>query len=491
MNMKKPIYGVGFFHAWKGGNMTPLQWRDMTIGKQYDIDGAYGPQCWDYFAYFVKYFGLPLDTKCSITGYVCDLWRLKDQYGYSTYFEYITDPSRLQIGDWVIWDRGSSHSNSHVAMMTSNGGPVELGQNQGYPYVTEKPTTWDMLGAFRFRSWGSISIGCSDMEINGHSYSLYRQGGNEVTVVLSAGIDKVDSIRKLDADVYVMAKITGANYFQMKQQSEDQPDPLNTTYGDLSSPLNDVWTEVPNQDSTLYFDIETGSYGDCTGIHIDPTHNVFSPGCVFPASGNYQYGRFIGIGCVNIVSRYTFLIRFKDGTYAVGIANQDLTPKQIAADMKVAASDLESISFLDGGGSAQMGRWNGNSFEYVRDTGREVPSAVAIVSTTPIPDPAPEIPAESDDSHESEEETMPEEKPSEQPEMTPVEGWTDPESQTNIIVQRIAALMSVKSVITIALTVAFIVLVVNGKDLPDQFVSIYTMCISFFFGYQFKKAEKE
>ena len=138
-----------------------------------------------------------------------------------------------------------------------------------------------------------------------------------------------------------------------------------------------------------------------------------------------------------------------------------------------------------------MGRWNGKAFEYVRDTGREVPSAVAIVSTTPIPDPAPEIPAGPDETDESEEETMPEEKPSEQPEMTPVEGWTDPEPQTNIIVQRIAALMSVKSVITIALTVAFIVLVVNGKDLPDQFVSIYTMCISFFFGYQFKKAEKE
>ena len=468
--------------------MTPLQWRDMTIGKQYDIDGAYGPQCWDYFAYFVKYFGLPLDTKCSITGYVCDLWRLKDQYGYSTYFEYITDPSKLQIGDWVIWDRGSSHSNSHVAMMTSNGGPVELGQNQGYPYVTEKPTTWDMLGAFRFRSWGSISIGCSDMEINGHSYSLYRQGGNEVAVVLSAGIDKVASIRELDADVYVMAKVTGANYFQMKA---DQDDPLNTTYGDLSSPLNDVWTEVPNQDSTLYFDIETGSYGDCTGIHIDPTHNVFSPGCVFPASGNYQYGRFIGIGCVNIVSRYTFLIRFKDGTYAVGIANQDLTPKQIAADMKVATSDLESISVLDGGGSAQMGRWNGSSFEYVRDTGREVPSAVAIVSTTPIPDPAPEIPAESDDSHESEEETMPEEKPSEQPEMTPVEGWSDPEPQTNVIVQRIAALLSVKSIITIALTVVFGYLVINQLSIPDFFTDIYKIVILFFFGYQTGKAEQK
>jgi hypothetical protein len=50
--------------------------------------------------------------------------------------------------------------------------------------------------------------------------------------------------------------------------------------------------------------------------------------------------------------------------------------------------------------------------------------------------------------------------------------------------------MSVKSIITLALTAAFIALVVNGKNLPDDFVNIYTMCISFFFGYQFKKAEK-
>lgn len=77
------------------------------------------------------------------------------------------------------------------------------------------------------------------------------------------------------------------------------------------------------------------------------------------------------------------------------------------------------------------------------------------------------------------------------PEVIKDETWTDPEPQpqTNIIVARIAALLSVKSLITIALTVAFIVLVVNGQELPDQFVSIYTMCISFFFGYQFKKAE--
>ena len=87
---------------------------------------------------------------------------------------------------------------------------------------------------------------------------------------------------------------------------------------------------------------------------------------------------------------------------------------------------------------------------------------------------------------------MTETKPTEQAELTPVEGWQDPEPapQDHIIMQRIASLMSVKSIITIFLTVVFGMLVLKGEELPDKFVSIYTMCISFFFGYQFKKAEK-
>ena len=86
---------------------------------------------------------------------------------------------------------------------------------------------------------------------------------------------------------------------------------------------------------------------------------------------------------------------------------------------------------------------------------------------------------------------MTEIKPQEQAEIEPVENWQDPEEKDSIIVQRIAALLSVKSLITIFLTVIFGLLVLKGEELPDKFVSIYTMCISFFFGYQFKKAENK
>ena len=97
--------------------MTPFEWKSMTIGKSYDSDKAYGFQCWDYFDAFVKYFKLPVSTYCSLTGYVCDLWRLKDKYGYSKYFDFVTDWKQLHDGDWVVWDKGSaSHNKSHVCI---------------------------------------------------------------------------------------------------------------------------------------------------------------------------------------------------------------------------------------------------------------------------------------------------------------------------------------------------------------------------------------
>lgn len=465
--------------------MTPFEWRSETLGKSYNTDSAYGFQCWDYFDAFIRYFKLNVSTYCALTGYVCDLWRLKDKYGYAKYFDFITDPAQLRNGDWVFFDRGSaSHNQSHVCMFFSPN--LELGQNQGAPYVTEKATNYsDMLGAMRFKGWATISPGASDVNINGHAYALYRQTQSQKAVVLSAGLNRLQGIKELDCNANIYAKVTGANYFQMRSDTEA---PYGTTYGDISAPLNDVWTETPNQDTTLYFDLDTGAYGDCTGIHIEPTHNVYSPAVVYPAQGNYQYARMVGINHVNTVSTYSFVIRFVQGDYAVGIAKQELTPKQIAADFRQYA--IESISFLDGGGSAQFGRWNGTEFEYVRGTGREVPSAVAIIGTEPA-----QIPPQTDVNTPTGDETQKDEEPTMKDdtiEFEPIQGdsWTDPEPIAGTpILQRISALLSVKSIITLFLTAIFGMLVLNGRELPDDFVNIYTMCISFFFGYQFKKAE--
>ena len=86
---------------------------------------------------------------------------------------------------------------------------------------------------------------------------------------------------------------------------------------------------------------------------------------------------------------------------------------------------------------------------------------------------------------------MEDEKQQETAEMKPQEGWTDPEPQTSIIVERIAALMSVKSILTLALTAVFGYLVINRAEIPDFFADIYKIVILFFFGYQTGKSEQK
>ena len=110
--------------------------------------------------------------------------------------------------------------------------------------------------------------------------------------------------------------------------------------------------------------------------------------------------------------------------------------------------------------------------EYTRETPRATAGCIAFIGGAIPSEPTQDIVEEPqpDEPEESEDEPMTEVKPQEQPEMSPVEGWQDPEPapQDHIILQRIASLMSVKSIITLALTAAFIALVVNGKDLPDD-----------------------
>lgn len=53
----------------------------------------------------------------------------------------------------------------------------------------------------------------------------------------------------------------------------------------------------------------------------------------------------------------------------------------------------------------------------------------------------------------------------------------------DLLYKRLANLLTVKSLVTIILTVVFAVLTVGGK-LDQGFMTIYTMIVSFYFGIQ-------
>ena len=55
------------------------------------------------------------------------------------------------------------------------------------------------------------------------------------------------------------------------------------------------------------------------------------------------------------------------------------------------------------------------------------------------------------------------------------------------IVNRILKLFCVKSIVTICLTAAFTYLAVSGAVSPEQFLTVFTVVISFYFGTQAQK----
>ena len=55
------------------------------------------------------------------------------------------------------------------------------------------------------------------------------------------------------------------------------------------------------------------------------------------------------------------------------------------------------------------------------------------------------------------------------------------------LLQKITKLIDVKSLVTLCLTAVFCVLSIKGKVSAEQFLTIFTVVISFYFGTQFKK----
>ena len=55
------------------------------------------------------------------------------------------------------------------------------------------------------------------------------------------------------------------------------------------------------------------------------------------------------------------------------------------------------------------------------------------------------------------------------------------------IKEKLIKLLDVKSVVTLTMTVVFAVLSLRGKITPEQFLTVFTVVISFYFGTQYRK----
>lgn len=493
---------------------SPTGFVQEYNGKLIDYDHAYDVQCVDGFKVGCAYLGVPVQP-CP-NNWAESYWTCQNPDGsinqdiqkwQTEYFDLIDDPARFRDGDWIVWPRGcASHPQSHIAMYYQG---QEFGERQNEDnraFCLKYTEFGDASGALRWKGWKRIPEYESDLTINGHLYHMYGQSSKLRAVVLSPGLNHVQNIRQNDCDYWIYAKITGCNFFQMDPNNPDGQ-PYGMTFGDISAPLSDVYQNLPNQDSTLYMDMETGAFGDCAGVYVDPGHNVFSPSLVFRPNGRFEYARMVGVNHANHVSRYTFAIRCTNGMYAFGLAADELTPKQIYADFQD-VPDFESMSFLDGGGSANMMRYitKDGRIEYTRDTGRETAGCLAFIGDRVpaedmppviIPDQPQTPPQDAQDQPQNpetgkdEEQTMepekPQEKPQEQPEIQIIPDWKDPDAGKKTIYDRIVAMLAVKSIFSLVALGLFAFLTIDGKITSDQFMTVFATIMAFYFGTTYQK----
>ena len=138
------------------------QFIDSTIGKKYDMDGAYGAQCWDYGDYFwLTQVNRALST--GGTGCARGCWTVASarKANAGKEFELVTDPYKLKYGDWVILNCGAyGHVGIVVAINKGKGTVTLQSQNQGIIRTKVTQVTFKMnsfLGAFRYKAFWTSS----------------------------------------------------------------------------------------------------------------------------------------------------------------------------------------------------------------------------------------------------------------------------------------------------------------------------------------------
>lgn len=103
-------------------------WRQSVVGRHIDIDGAYGAQCWDLWAdYAIRVHDAEFYSTFTRMGVGADsglassLWLyFPARPGIDTQFTRLGPNTAIRAGDVVVWGRGGSFPDSHVAIATGN-----------------------------------------------------------------------------------------------------------------------------------------------------------------------------------------------------------------------------------------------------------------------------------------------------------------------------------------------------------------------------------
>ena len=139
------------------------EWRNATLGNGYNVDGAYGNQCWDYCAELWHQYNLTLITKPG-GGSACDCWLISRTANAKTPFIAVEGKTNIKRGDVIVTNRNQFSSTGHICIADEDyNGSNEiwtLGQSPSLHTTSgavsrDKLSLTYFLGVFRNTYWDS------------------------------------------------------------------------------------------------------------------------------------------------------------------------------------------------------------------------------------------------------------------------------------------------------------------------------------------------
>ena len=153
----------------KVAHATYQDFRDATLGNGYNVDKAYGNQCWDFCALLWWQYGLTLHT--GPKGWASECWTVSRTLNAVPPFTQVTSISDIKRGDCVVFKGTSNYPTGHIAFADEDykDGMTRmnfLGQNQGQgslnPSNIANISLANFIGAFRNSNWATSKPSTKD-----------------------------------------------------------------------------------------------------------------------------------------------------------------------------------------------------------------------------------------------------------------------------------------------------------------------------------------
>ena len=375
--------------------MKPQEFYNSTYGKAYDVDDAYGYQCWDGMAKFCKDVGIPTGViHCSKTGYVQDIWELKDKSGILNYFDEVST-GNFKNGDWVIWGRDYNMTpKSHVAMYW-NGKAYGQSQNGVKAFNLCTLDFNKALGGFRWKEWSdkmTLKDGYQSITYQGANLKVFKGYGDykQLHMLSAKGTEKaVQDIKNYDHSNMIIMALANCNYFEMSSKTEygqhygveqSEGDGVHTSSLDLA-PKNSAYE--------VFYQLKDGTCGRCTAndYWLSKEDVIFActPYATVVFNGekcNYKSSAF---GNKDTTSNSQTMYMLVDDAWCIVATGSKVLP--CVMQSYAIECGAKHAFIVDSGGSTQMMAY-ASKWESIIYTGRHIPNVLALakVKTTDTDD---------------------------------------------------------------------------------------------------------